>query len=41
MRLRCPRAETTHYIAMGLDEDLDQATRLGIRETIEVLAEKG
>jgi acetamidase/formamidase len=31
-RLRWPRAETpTHYIAMGLHEDLDEATRLAVR----------
>jgi acetamidase/formamidase len=42
-RLRWPRAETpTHYIAMGLDEDLDQAARLATREMIDFLvAEKG
>jgi acetamidase/formamidase len=42
-RLRWPRAETpTHYIAMGLDEDLDVAARLATREMVEFLvAEKG
>jgi len=42
-RLRWPRAETpTHYIAMGLDEDLDQAARLATRELVDFLAaEKG
>src|SRR5262245_12596844 len=42
-RLRWPRAETpTHYIAMGLHEDLDEATRLATREMVEFLiAEKG
>ena len=41
-RLRWPRAETpTHYIAMGLHEDLDEATRLATREMVEFLmAEK-
>jgi acetamidase/formamidase len=41
-RLRWPRAETpTHYIAMGLNEDLDEATRLAVREMVEFLvAEK-
>jgi acetamidase/formamidase len=41
-RLRWPRAETpTHYIAMGLHEDLDEATRLAVREMIDFLmAEK-
>ena len=42
-RLRWPRAETpTHYIAMGLNEDLDEATRLATREMVDFLAaEKG
>ncbi len=42
-RLRWPRAETpTHYISMGLHEDLDEATRLATREMVEFLvAEKG
>jgi len=41
-RLRWPRAETpTHYIAMGLHEDLDDATRLAVREMVDFLvAEK-
>ena len=41
-RLRWPRAETpTHYIAMGLNEDLDEATRLAVRELVDFLvAEK-
>jgi acetamidase/formamidase len=41
-RLRWPRAETpTHYIAMGLHEDLDEATKLATREMVELLmAEK-
>ena len=41
-RLRWPRAETpTHYIAMGLNEDLDEATRLAVREMVDFLvAEK-
>ena len=41
-RLRWPRAETpTHYITMGLHEDLNEATRLATREMIEFLvAEK-
>jgi len=40
--LRWPRAETqTHYIAMGLNEDLDEATRLAVREMVDFLvAEK-
>ena len=42
-RLSWPRAETpTHYISMGLHEDLDEATRLATREMVEFLvAEKG
>jgi acetamidase/formamidase len=42
-RLRWPRAETpTHYIAMGLNEDLDEATHLATREMVDFLvAEKG
>jgi acetamidase/formamidase len=42
-RIRWPRAETpTHYIAMGLHEDLDEATRLATREMVDLLvAEKG
>jgi acetamidase/formamidase len=41
-RLRWPRAETpTHYIAMGLHDDLDEATKLATREMVEFLmAEK-
>jgi acetamidase/formamidase len=41
-RLKWPRAETpTHYITMGLSEDLDEATRLAVREMVEFLmAEK-
>src|SRR5262245_45195760 len=42
-RLRWPRAETpTQYITMGLNEDLDEATRLATREMIDFLVtEKG
>jgi acetamidase/formamidase len=37
-RLRWPRAETpTHYITMGLNEDLNEATRLATREMIDFL----
>jgi len=41
-RLRWPRAETpTHYIAMGLHEDLDEAAKLATRELVDFLvAEK-
>ncbi len=38
VHLKWPRAETpTHYITMGLNEDLAEATRLAIRETIDFL----
>src|SRR5258706_1863483 len=38
-RLRWPRAETpSHYIAMGLHEDLTEATKLAVREMIEFLS---
>ncbi len=42
MKLQWPRAETpTHYIAMGLDPDLDEALKLAVREAIDFLvAEK-
>jgi len=41
--LKWPRAETpTHYIAMGLDEDLTKATKAAVREAIDFLVtEKG
>ncbi|HZR24386.1 MAG TPA: acetamidase/formamidase family protein [Vicinamibacterales bacterium] len=41
-QLKWPRAETpTHYISMGLDEDLDRAAMLATREMVEFLvAEK-
>ena len=41
-RIKWPRAETpTQYISMGLDEDLDEATRMATREMVEFLvAEK-
>jgi len=43
LHLRWPRAETpTHFITMGLHEDLTDATRLAVREMIDFLAaEKG
>ena len=38
MHLKWPRAETpTHYITMGLNEDLGEATRSAIREMIDFL----
>lgn len=37
-RLKWPRAETpTHYIAMGLHEDLDEASKLAVREMVDFL----
>lgn len=39
-RLKWPRAETpTHYITMGLNEDLDEANRLAVREMVTFLVE--
>jgi acetamidase/formamidase len=39
MHLNWPRAETpTHYITMGLHEDLNEATKLAVREAIEFLS---
>jgi acetamidase/formamidase len=39
MRLRWPRAETpTHFITMGLDEDLDEAARRATKEMIDYLS---
>lgn len=38
MHLRWPRAETpTHFITMGLHEDLNEATRMAVREMIDFL----
>src|SRR5205807_2721462 len=38
MHLKWPRAETpTHFITMGLHEDLTEATKLAVRETIDFL----
>lgn len=38
LKLRWPRAETpTHYIVMGLDQDLNKATKLAVREAIDFL----
>ena len=39
MHLRWPRAETpTHFITMGLDKDLTEATKIAVREAIDFLA---
>ena len=41
MKLRWPRAETpTHWMAMGLNPDLDEAMKIAVRETIELIVEK-
>jgi acetamidase/formamidase len=39
LHIKWPRAETpTHYITMGLHEDLSEATRIAIREALDFLA---
>jgi acetamidase/formamidase len=41
MKLTAPRAENaTHYMAFGLDEDLDKAMQMAIRETNKFLLER-
>jgi acetamidase/formamidase len=38
-RLKWPRAETpTHFIAMGLDKDLDEAMKIAVREAVDLIA---
>jgi acetamidase/formamidase len=38
MRIRWPRAETpTHYVSMGFHEDLNEATKMAVREMIDFL----
>jgi acetamidase/formamidase len=41
-RLNWPRAETpTHFIARGIDKDLDEAMKIAVREAVElIVAEK-
>jgi acetamidase/formamidase len=40
LSLKSPRAETpTHWIAIGLNEDLDDAAKMAVRETIKLLGE--
>jgi acetamidase/formamidase len=37
-RLKWPRAETpTHYIAMGIDKDLDEAMKIAVREAVDLI----
>ena len=41
MKIVWPRAETaTHWIAMGLHEDLDEAMKIAVRETIAFIRER-
>jgi acetamidase/formamidase len=41
MKLTWPRAETpTHWIAMGLNEDLDEAMKIAVRETVALITER-
>ncbi len=41
MKLKWPRGETpTHWIVMGLNPDLDEATKIAVRETIDVILER-
>lgn len=41
MHLLWPRAETpTHYVTMGLHEDLNEATRMAVREMIDFLTKE-
>jgi acetamidase/formamidase len=38
MKLRWPRAESaTHWIVMGLNPDLDEAMKIAVRETIDLI----
>jgi acetamidase/formamidase len=39
VRLSWPRAETpTHFIAMGLDKDLDEGMKIAVREAVDLIA---
>jgi acetamidase/formamidase len=41
MKLKWPRAETpTHYIAMGIDADLNKAVRIAVDEAVDFLMEQ-
>jgi acetamidase/formamidase len=41
MRLKWPRAETsTHWIVMGLHEELDQAMKMAVHETIDFIVSR-
>jgi acetamidase/formamidase len=38
MKLKWPRAETpTHWMVMGLDPNLEEAMRIAVRETIDLI----
>ena len=38
LHLKWPRAETpTHFIAMGIDKDLDEAMKIAVRESVDLL----
>jgi acetamidase/formamidase len=41
LKVKYPRAETpTHYISMGFDDDLSEATRIAVREMISFLTDE-
>jgi acetamidase/formamidase len=41
MKLAYPRAETpTHWVAMGLDPDLEKAMKIAVRETVDFLTQR-
>jgi acetamidase/formamidase len=41
LKIEWPRAETrTHFIMMGFDEDLNEAMKIAVRETVKFLAEQ-
>jgi acetamidase/formamidase len=41
LHIDCPRAETsTHWVFMGFDEDLNEAMKIAVRETVNFLAEQ-
>jgi acetamidase/formamidase len=41
LHLKWPRAETpTHFIAMGIDKDLDEAMKIAVRECVDLLVQE-
>jgi len=41
LKVKYPRAETpTHYISMGFDDDLSEATRIAVRQMIDFLVDE-